>query len=651
MKSKHHALSTKLRALHFESLEERALLSITVLQQDFKTVSFSFDGAFSGEGSQGATHAIGSGTATGSGATVYSDQFNGTGNVSGTASGTAVVNSPWGTYSQPFSFTEGGQFTDDNGIISGIVDVFGEPTQITGTLDTSQRPFRLDGSMDINVGGWSQLTGRGTATGTINTPEPDILPTSLAWTSDGVEFEYEIAGGPMPTSDRAAPAASVGLYWASGTDINDVISPALTGEAPIYWNQASGVASAADLSSTPIGATHLLAIVDYDNLVVESDESNNVISLARLLNPLYACTQAFIVRQPTVLDNQESGEVADLPENEQWIDEWSSFYVEVFCSTIDTDNIGIASAQTDLTFNPDYFTAMSIEYGPAFDQVQTGTIDNVAGVINAMGAATLQTDAGDSQPVLLARILFQPTEPNSGVPLVADGNYPQPVDNDFGLSEVQVSVIGGVPVVSTLGVEPDTDLWPVIYDIDDDGQVGLGDLAFFASVYRENVAESTNPYAAIADFDYDGIVNLGDLAFFAAAYRQTKTDGLELPHPPSWPWEASPGVAIATSLTSAFMPTLASLNAQPSLPGDANRDGTVNDHDAEILAANWQKQTSATWSQGDFNGDGRVTDDDVAILAQHWMMTFEDMQDDDEEREAVFAGVGAEDDAFRLFDE
>ena len=86
------------------------------------------------------------------------------------------------------------------------------------------------------------------------------------------------------------------------------------------------------------------------------------------------------------------------------------------------------------------------------------------------------------------------------------------------------------------------------------------------------------------------------------------------------------------------------------LPGDANRDGTVDDVDAGALATNWRKQTAATWAEGDFNADGLVDDIDATILAQHWMMSVEDMEEDDE-RDAVFATIGATDDALGLYDE
>ena len=162
----------------------------------------------------------------------------------------------------------------------------------------------------------------------------------------------------------------------------------------------------------------------------------------------------------------------------------------------------------------------------------------------------------------------------------------------------------------------------VSYDLDNDGQIGLGDLALFASVYREQPGITTeSPYAYAADFDRSGTVDLGDLAFFAANYRLSRSDS-----------SAAPMAAFTVDAPAAI------------LPGDANRDGAVDDADATALALNWQKQTTATWAEGDFNDDGLVDDFDAAILALHWRMTVEDL-DDDDARDSFFATIGATDDA------
>ena len=59
-------------------------------------------------------------------------------------------------------------------------------------------------------------------------------------------------------------------------------------------------------------------------------------------------------------------------------------------------------------------------------------------------------------------------------------------------------------------------------------------------------------------------------------------------------------------------------------PGDANRDGDVDDEDASILGSNWLLQSGATWDMGDFNNDQIVDDRDAAIMAAHWSTPAED---------------------------
>ena len=149
-----------------------------------------------------------------------------------------------------------------------------------------------------------------------------------------------------------------------------------------------------------------------------------------------------------------------------------------------------------------------------------------------------------------------------------------------------------------------------------------------------------SPYAYAADFDRSGTVDLGDLAFFAANYRLGRPSG-SIAYPAEVSQSSSAAAKIA--LTMAAAPTI--------IPGDANRDGVADDADASAVALNWQKQTAATWAEGDFNADGRVDDADQAILARHWMMSAEDMEEDDDARDAVFAAVGATDDALGLYDE
>lgn len=246
-----------------------------------------------------------------------------------------------------------------------------------------------------------------------------------------------------------------------------------------------------------------------------------------------------LVSQPT--STGANGEITALPASPPWIDEWRSFYVEIWVRAQDAEGAGVVAAQTDLTYHTGYFTATAIEYGPGFDLLRVGTIDDPAGLVDDLGAGTVATGVGDDQYALLARVRFEPTTADGGVPLGADGTYVTALEHGFALKDAEVLLRG--PIVAGVEVSsPPTELWPTMYDIDDDGGVGFGDFAFFATAFAQNVGDPGATYAWAADFDRSGRVDFGDFAFFAANFRLRKTDGIPLVYPATFPdaWRASP---------------------------------------------------------------------------------------------------------------
>ncbi|MEA1952115.1 MAG: hypothetical protein U9N87_12070, partial [Planctomycetota bacterium] len=202
-------------------------------------------------------------------------------------------------------------------------------------------------------------------------------------------------------------------------------------------------------------------------------------------------------------------------------------------------------------------------------------------------------------------------------------------DGDFtGDGKVDVSDLGilatnyGTSIVNILNIMSSSESQDnaVLCDLDNDGQVGLGDLAFFSSVYGEQPGVTTdNPYAYAADFDGSGTVDLGDLGIFSSHYRQGQMQ------------------SSLSSLGEVGQPVVATPETVLTAASDA--------------VAKRQNLSATSWVEDSFDGDVKVADDDVAILAQQWMMAVEDMDDDEEERDAVFAEVGAVDDMLGLFDE
>ncbi|HLA84109.1 MAG TPA: hypothetical protein VJL29_04890, partial [Thermoguttaceae bacterium] len=230
---------------------------------------------------------------------------------------------------------------------------------------------------------------------------------------------------------------------------------------------------------------------------------------------------ATLVAEPTPINT--NGKVDTLPESDETIDEWESYWVEIWVDTAQTGGIGVTLALVDLTYNTDCFTPTAIEYGPAFTENRMGTIDDVAGVIDDLGAGSTLAQLGDGEYVLVARVRFEPTADDSGLAVSTDA-YTDAATCNVEILEARVALADDRSATVRLASPPATELQPFIYDLDDDGEVGLGDLSYFAAAYRETIGASAVPFVHASDFDRDGEVGLGDLSYFAAAYGRGRMD-------------------------------------------------------------------------------------------------------------------------------
>ena len=104
--------------------------------------------------------------------------------------------------------------------------------------------------------------------------EPDLAATSLTWDAaqSGVDFGYSVSGADLTQDPKA------GLYWASGPTFDTVIGSSVydtTIEHPVGDYGPFYVPNSV-LGTPPSGANYLLEVVDPDNMVAESDETNNI---------------------------------------------------------------------------------------------------------------------------------------------------------------------------------------------------------------------------------------------------------------------------------------------------------------------------------------------------------------------------------------
>ncbi|MFI5455559.1 MAG: LamG-like jellyroll fold domain-containing protein, partial [Isosphaerales bacterium] len=104
----------------------------------------------------------------------------------------------------------------------------------------------------------------------------DLAATSLAWntTKGGVDFGYTISG-----SDLSQPTTTA-LYWAPDPTFDpsgDTLIPgSVTTTATAVGTYGPIHFDAVTLGTPPSGAKYLLAVVDPNNTIPESDETNNV---------------------------------------------------------------------------------------------------------------------------------------------------------------------------------------------------------------------------------------------------------------------------------------------------------------------------------------------------------------------------------------
>ena len=353
----------------------------------------------------------------------------------------------------------------------------------------------------------------------------DITVSELNGDGDGVVEDGESIRVSWSLADPSGIASTEIL-------VNGVVVPLAD---PLPTDPVPTIASTSAIVAPLTAGRHVLVIraTDADTSPVTSEFQRSVdIGGAALTSRL--------VRQPTPFDDQDTGEMGALPSDEEWIDEWTPHWVEIWGSTPDTTDIGIASFSLDVTYETDYFTATEIQYGPAFTGGQTGTIVDSTGHVNTLGGSTSLTDTGDDQYVLLARIKFEPTENDPGVPHNADGKYITPVDPGYGLSSAQVTLVGDIPGDVQHGTPPDTELWPVMFDIDDSGRINFADLSFFAAAFDEFVGQQAGTSVWASDFDRSGRVNFADLSYFAANFDKGRMLGLPVSFPCDLPGGCTP---------------------------------------------------------------------------------------------------------------
>ncbi|WDI42554.1 cadherin domain-containing protein [Bremerella sp. P1] len=243
--------------------------------------------------------------------------------------------------------------------------------------------------------------------------------------------------------------------------------------------------------------------------------------------PLEDGSGVFVTVNKDRTSTDANGQVAELPDNADWVSEWDSVWVEVWGNTADA--AGVYGGSLDLAYNTDLFTATEIEYASSMNVNRTGIIDDSAGTITGLGSQTEMGDLGNGSFVLLGRVKLE-SLPNDGIDVSVGGDLDA---ESLGLvasnTKVMLTSIGMVSpdLIDTA----DVDVWAVAYDANDDGKIGIADFNAFISAYGKSTLTADSAMKAALDFDNNGQVGLSDFSAFIANYGKSKQNAGSIVYP------------------------------------------------------------------------------------------------------------------------
>ncbi|KAA0131483.1 hypothetical protein FYZ48_25390 [Gimesia chilikensis] len=313
-------------------------------------------------------------------------------------------------------------------------------------------------------------------------------------------------------------------------------NPGLIADPVVNYASADSTGS---LSFTPVadqtGTATITVIVEDGGLDGDLETTADNATLTRTFVVTVSVLETVSLRvmdDPTATD--ANGETESLSAEVNWLGEWDSYWLELWVSTEDLNSQGITSVSLDLAYLTDLTSATGIEYGAAFSQNQSGTINDENGLVEGLSATTDLTDLGINTQLLFARIRFESLAEDN-VLLDLEGQRIGPHDPGFQIQTLQIGLAS--ERVSQNAIEDHTAaaIWANPFDLNDDGQISFRDLLLFASVYNSFTAESSSQYAWFSDFNQSGRVAFRDLVLLATNYNKSKLLQQQVIYPNNYP--------------------------------------------------------------------------------------------------------------------
>ncbi|WP_417389721.1 Ig-like domain-containing protein [Gimesia sp.] len=345
----------------------------------------------------------------------------------------------------------------------------------------------------------------------------DSVGNEVAYSDDDLspdEFATDLLNFPLD-SYATFTATTTGTYYIGISAWNSSNDPA-TYDPTTTAGRPTGV------SSSEVGSYDLTITVQDGALPLHGTQA--IVTDTTLDEG--TAVDLVVVRNQTELDS--FGETSTLPTSDTWIDEWSSFWVEVYVETADAR--GITDAAVDLNYNTNFFTATDIEFSNAFAASGQAVIDDATGVVTGLSGTATFDKVGNGNKTLLARVKFESLAQDD-VSIDFEDKFIGPHALGLSLSNVSVSLTNDAETTLVIGDAPDTDLWAIAYDVNDDDTINYRDLIILASIYGDNVLDTDSPYVWALDADKSGTVDYRDLNFMASNYGVHKGGDKDVVYP------------------------------------------------------------------------------------------------------------------------
>ena len=213
-----------------------------------------------------------------------------------------------------------------------------------------------------------------------------------------------------------------------------------------------------------------------------------------------------------VKDKSDSETSETLRESEAYLTEWDSSWVEIWVNTQEAGT-DIANVKVDLGYDPAIFKAVGVEYSSFVKNGLEFTIDAETGTISNLGGDLTQTVTREDGFVLLGRVQLAANE-NGGVAADTINS----ASMGLVLKDVTLRDSEQTRLAVNTKVFVNTEVFAVVYDANDDGQINIQDLVKFAKMYGTNTTLATDARAWAMDFDNSGTIDIRDLTSFAKNY-------------------------------------------------------------------------------------------------------------------------------------